>query len=324
VVENMQKDKRFGKNKKLRYKTASFVSVPIQMRDKVIGVLNLTDREDMENFKKEDLLTFTTISTQIGKNYENLIYYNEFLEKQKIEKELEVTRDIQQHILPKKFPKIENISISAVNIPAKEVGGDFYDYIKINESVHCFLVADVSGKSLPAGMFMALSRNITRVEAYNLVSPAKVLEESNKYVYNDSQSGMFVTMFYMALYTPQHKILFGSAGHNEQLFYNSKEDNFYYLKVKGIPLGIAPDSKYMEGEIEYHPNDILVLYTDGVTEAMNKIGEEFGLKRLEDIIKKSSSLTADEILENVLKEIKDFTAGIPQFDDITLLIIKFI
>lgn len=323
LIKDMNKDRRFGKNKRFRYKSSSFISVPLRIRNKTIGVLNVTDKKDNEPFNGNELMTFIAISNQIGKNYENIIYYKEFLEKQRIEKELEITRHIQQHVLPKEFPKIEGLDISAVSIPAREVGGDFYDYIGINELVHAFLIADVSGKSLPASMFMALSRSITRVEAHNLISPAKVLEESNKYVYKDSESGMFVTMFYMVCYLDDKIIEFGSAGHNEQLFYKADTGEFKLLKVKGIPLGISPDSKYREDKITYNSGDILILYTDGVTEAMNQAGEEFELERLKNVILESKELGAKEILDNILENVKEFTQGTPQFDDITLLIIKF-
>lgn len=324
LVKNMNIDKRFGKNKRLRYKTASFISIPVHIRGKKIGVLNLTDKKSGEEFNETDFETFNSIVSHISKNYENILYYNEFLEKQRIEKELEITKHIQQHILPKSFPSIKGLQIAAYNIPAKEVGGDFYDYIEINKNIHAFLIADVSGKSLPASMFMALSRSITRVEASNLVSPSKVLEESNKYIFKDSESGMFVTLFYMVIYTDEKLIKYGSAGHNEQLLYNYETDEFNYLKVKGIPLGISPDAKYQEGEIGYKPNDIVILYTDGVTEAINKVGEEFGLERLKNIISKSKDKDANGILNSIITEVEKYTYGVPQFDDITLLVIKFI
>ncbi len=324
LVENMDADKRFGRNKRLRYKTNSFVSVPIKFRNKIVGVLNATEKSDGEAFDADDLITFQALSSQIGKSYENIIYYNEYLEKQNIEKELEITKKIQQHVLPKKFPKIEGIDISAYNIPAKEVGGDFYDYINIEPDVHAFLIADVSGKSLPASMFMAFARSITRVESRNLVSPSRVLEESNKYIFKDSQSGMFVTMFYLVFYTREKLIKFGSAGHNEQLLYDSAKDDFKLLNVKGIPLGISDDSIYMEASINYRPGDILILYTDGVTEAMNKIGEEFELERLKEVVRKNKDFPAYKIQENIIKSVNEFAKGMPQFDDITLLVLKFV
>ncbi|MDD5066423.1 MAG: GAF domain-containing protein [bacterium] len=323
LIKDMENEPVFGRNKKLRYRSKSFISVPLKLREKVIGVLNVTDRMDRLGFDEKDLITFIAISNQIGKSYENIIYYNEFLEKQRIEKELEITRDIQQSVLPKKFPEFMNMDISAVNIPAKEVGGDFYDYIGIDDIMHTFLIADVSGKSLPASMFMAFSRSITRVEAYNLVSPSKVLEESNKYIFKDSQSGMFVTMFYLVLNLKKNSILFGSAGHNEQLLYKRSKDDFLYLKVRGIPLGVSPESRYNEEEIPYEQGDILVLYTDGVTEAINKIGAEFGLDRLKEIVLKNKSQSSEIIRDKIMKAIDDFTHGLPQFDDITLLIIRF-
>ncbi len=324
LVEDMDKDRRFGRNKKLRYKSKSFLSVPIKFRNKIIGVLNATDKKDKRKFDKNDLLTFMALSNQIGQSYENIIYYNEFLEKQQIEKEIEITKKIQQHVLPKRFPRLEGIDIAAVNIPAREVGGDFYDYISIDDNVHSFLIADVSGKSLPASMFMAFARSITRVEATNLVSPSRVLEESNKYIFKDSQSGMFVTMFYMVLYLKDKLIKFGSAGHNEQLFYREEKDDFELLNVKGIPLGISDSSIYMESSFNYNAGDILILYTDGITEAMNKYGEEFEMERLKEVVLRNKNLSANGLKNKILEAVNKFTEGMPQFDDITLLILKFV
>ncbi|MBU1077553.1 MAG: GAF domain-containing protein [Spirochaetes bacterium] len=323
LVKNMDEEKDFGRNKRFRYKVGSFISVPIRIRGDVIGVLSIADKKDGSPFDEKDLMTFVALTQQIGKSYENIIYYNEFLKQQRFEKELEVTRNIQQHVLPKDFPELPDLDIYGTNIPAKEVGGDFYDYMQINEKTHSLLIADVSGKSLPASMFMAFSRSITRVEAYNLISPSRVLEESNKYIFKDSEAGMFVTMFYFVVHSDARKIVFGSAGHNDQLFYKNGEGSFEYLNVKGIPLGISPESKYLEAENRYETGDLLVLYTDGVTEAISKVGEEFGMDRLKEIIVKSKGLSAREIADNILEAVNDFSQGMPQFDDITLLILKF-
>ena len=324
LIKNMSEDKQFGRNNRFRYNNSSFICVHLKLIEHVIGVLNVTDKRDNSEFDEKDLLTFVALSNQIGKSYENIIFYNEFLKTQKFEKELEITRKIQQHILPKDFPEIKGIDISAINIPAKEVGGDFYDYIMIDEKTHSFLIADVSGKGLPASMFMALSRSITRVEAYNLISPSNVLEGSNKYIFKDSESGMFVTMFYFVIHLDDHKLVFGSAGHNEQLLFSKEQNDFKYLKVKGIPLGISPESKYSEAELHYTKGDILVLYTDGVTEAINKTGDEFGMERFKQIIRKNKGLPAKELSNKILEEVDEFSQGMPQFDDITLMIIKFI
>lgn len=323
LIKNMDKNRIFGRNKRFRYKIGSFISVPLQIRDEVLGVLNVADRRDGYFFDEKDLMTFITLGQQIGKSYENIIYYNEFLEKQRIEKELEVTRNIQQHVLPKDFPEMPDFDVYGYNLPAKEVGGDFYDYMQINEKTHSFLIADVSGKSLPASMFMAFSRSITRVEAYNLISPSRVLEESNKYIFKDSRSGMFVTMFYFVAHVDARKFIFGSAGHNDQLLYRSNKNDIVELNVKGIPLGVSPESKYLEDEYRYEKGDFLILYTDGVTEAINKTGDEFGMAQFKDLIIKNKDLSAKELVDNVINAVNEFSVGMPQFDDITLLALKF-
>jgi sigma-B regulation protein RsbU (phosphoserine phosphatase) len=130
-------------------------------------------------------------------------------------------------------------------------------------------------------------------------------------------------MFYMVLDRAKKNILFGSAGHNEQLLYKKELNEFQYLKVKGIPLGVAPESRYLEQEIPYGKGDLLVLYTDGLTEAINKSGAEYGLERLKDIILKHKHESAAIIREKVLGAIDEFTHGLPQFDDMTMLILKF-
>lgn len=323
LIKDMSKNKKFGRNKRLRYKIGSFISVPFQIRGEVIGVLNVADKRDETLFDKQDLLTFAALSQQIGKSYENIIYYNEFVEKQRIEKELEITRSIQQHVLPKEFPEIQDLDVFGTNIPAKEVGGDFYDYMDINEKIHSFLIADVSGKSLPASMFMAFSRSITRVEAYNLISPSRVLEESNKYIFKDSKAGMFVTLFYFVIHMDARKIVFGNAGHNDQLFFKNSDSTFKHLNVKGIPLGISPESKYKEAECKYEKGDILILYTDGVTEAFSKTGDEFGMERFKEVLIKNKNLSAKEIVNKTIETVNNFSKGMPQFDDITMMVLKF-
>ena len=134
---------------------------------------------------------------------------------------------------------------------------------------------------------------------------------------------MFVTMFYLIIEKDKNSILFGSAGHNEQLLFKKDTKSFEYLKVKGIPLGISPESTYIEGETKYAKDDILILYTDGVTEAINKAGNEFEMERFKDVIIQNQELSAKKLGEKILESVDAFSQGMPQFDDITLMIIKF-
>lgn len=246
--------------------------------------------------------------------------YRQEIEREKAE--LNIASDIQKSFLPETVPSLKGYDIAAVSIPAKEVGGDFYDFITLSGDKIGFIIADVSGKSVPAALFMALSRAVVRANAIWSPGARDVIREANNLITRDSRSGMFVTLFYSVLDVSSRKLTYVNAGHNPPLMFNSITGDFKLLRAKGIALGALEDMDYEEITMPLESGCTIVFYTDGVTEATNDTGEQFGEERLQALIKEISHLPAREMVEKIEGQVNLFCYGSPQFDDITLMVLK--
>lgn len=235
--------------------------------------------------------------------------------------ELRIASDIQRSFLPEHIPPVRGFDLAATSISAMEVGGDFYDFIPGKERMG-MVIADVSGKSIPAALFMALSRTIVRANATHHEKGTEVLQDANDMIAADSRSGMFVTLFYGILDEQSKSLVYANAGHPPPLLMRRGENRFRALEVTGIALGVVEGMKYEERQIDLMPEDILVLYTDGVNEAINDREEQFGLARLCRTVRGSRDLTAQEILDGILQDISRFAGEQEQFDDITMIVVK--
>jgi PAS domain S-box-containing protein len=241
--------------------------------------------------------------------------------------ELQIAAEIQQSFLPETLPDIRGFDIAARSIMAKEVGGDFFDVIPfevipLEMGKYGILIADVSGKGVPAALFMALSRIVVRVNALWHRDPAKAIGFANDIITADSKAGMFVTLFYGSLSEKDRTLTYVNAGHNPPLMYRCRTKTFKELMPTGIFLGGLEHQVYSSRTVEIGAGDIIVLYTDGITESINGEEEMFGEDRLRTIIQEHSGLPAKGILEKILEEVNSFAVGQPQFDDITLMVIK--
>ena len=243
-------------------------------------------------------------------------------EKEGLLKELEIARGIQLRLLPQVAPKIDGMDLAAHNEPAREVGGDFYDFIPVMEDNLGLAIADVSGKGMPAAMFMGLSRTIIRASATGDPAAANAIKQANELICRDSTSGMFVTLFYAVLNTRWKRLRYVNAGHNPPLLFRKGSEDVIQLKAKGIALGVAHDIDLQEANIDLISGDILVLYTDGITEAINDQEEAFGLERLIRIIRSHGELSAKNLIDKIQGEVMSFAGNQPQFDDITLMVLK--
>jgi len=236
--------------------------------------------------------------------------------------ELKMAHDIQQSFLPDVIPHLSGFELAAQNIPAKEVGGDFYDFIPISEGNIGLTIADVSGKGVPAALFMALSRTIVRAKATRSSRVRDVIRDANSLIMADAKSGMFVTLFYAVLDVSERTLTYVCAGHNPPVIFKAKTGTLMRLNAKGIALGAIEDIELEERKIILDGGDIVVFYTDGVTEAINKNEEQFGEKRLITTIKANYELSANDMIEKIKAEVLAFCGDEPQFDDITLMALK--
>ncbi|MBP2145146.1 sigma-B regulation protein RsbU (phosphoserine phosphatase) [Methanofollis sp. W23] len=236
--------------------------------------------------------------------------------------ELKVAAEIQQTFLPRSIPTMQGFDLAAVSCPAREVGGDFYDAIRLQEGKTGLVIADVSGKSVPAAIFMALSRTIIRAMALRHPDVSLALEDANAMLLEESDTGMFVTLFYGVLDEETRTLTYANAGHNSPLLLRRGTDEFVSLAPTGVALGAAEEMEYGAGEVRVEAGDLLVMFTDGVTEAFGPGGEGFGNRRLEETVRAARGLPAMGVIRAIREAVLGFTGEGPQDDDVTVMVLK--
>lgn len=289
-----------------------------------IGQGNLEETLPVEGSDEfsEIARAFNEITLKFKAAQENIV------EQERLQKEMQVAQDIQHALLPSRFPEIEGYELAAVYRAAKEVGGDYFDFVWIDKDALGIAVADVSGKGVPGSLVMTMIRTALRLEARDNHSPDDILARVNDFVAEDVKKGMFITIFFIILDSKNRQISFASAGHNPMILYRKDTGKCYFLNPKGIPLGLTlPDDVSFGGTIQtdklkLKKDDMLVIYTDGITEAMNNRSEQYGNDRLINFIKENSHLSPDEFAAALDKDLVRFTGNAPQNDDITLVLIK--
>ncbi|MFA4877294.1 MAG: SpoIIE family protein phosphatase [Methanoregula sp.] len=255
-------------------------------------------------------------------------------EKEKLESEmarknaeLQIAAEIQRNFLPESIPVTTGFDIAAKSIMAKEVGGDFFDIlplevIPMDKTRTGIMIADVSGKGVPAALFMALSRIVVRVTAMWFKKPSEVISFANPIIAENSKTGMFVTLFYGIIDKNKKTLTYVNAGHNPPIVLRQKSGDIEELELTGIAVGALEDAVYEQQDILLSVGDVIVLYTDGITEAVNDKEEMFDVPRLMEIIRKNGHLTSQEIVNEIIGAVTSFSENQPQFDDITLMVIK--
>lgn len=246
-----------------------------------------------------------------------------------MEHELEIARKIQSRFLPQAYPEVSGIEIAARMIPAHQIGGDFYDFTKIDQQKVGVVIGDVSGKGVPAALYMAMIISVFRSETKLSQEVNRVLEKVNANLAEKAPGGTFASALYLVLDAREGKVKFSNAGHLPLMLVKSQaeEGNSTQGKVNsedkgGIPLGINLNTTYEEAELEFKKGDILVLYTDGLVESQNARGEFFGEGRLKEVVKAKSFLGTEYIVDDIIDEVERFSKGLPRFDDLTVVVIK--
>jgi len=281
--------------------------------------LNNTSYSDTDIEFLESIVNLSLISIQ------NSNLFREFLDKQKIENELKIAREIQLALLPSKLPEIKGYEISGINLPALQVGGDYYDIIKLTGSKIAIVIADVSGKGTPASLLMANIQSAVHsyLKLYDESSfdLAKVTEKINELIYENTSAEKFITFFWGILDSENNTFEYINAGHNPPLIL--KKDNIIQLTEGGFMIGILDFGiSYEVGKINLENDDTIVFYTDGVTEANNLNGDEFGEERLSKVLQENKNNSTDIILDQVKHSVEEFSKDTAQYDDITLIVLK--
>ncbi len=305
-------------------KFQSVIIAPLNIHGKNIGYL-FTAKQMSMGFDEEDKKAISAFADFAAVAIENSKLIEQSIEKERMEKELDLAREIQQKILPKGKPDIPNVDVSASFIPAFEVGGDYYDFFRLDDEHYGFVIADVSGKGIQSAFIMSEVKGIFESLSKIDFSPAEILIRANEILKKSLDRKSFVTATFGILNTKNGKFKFSRAGHAPVL--HKRKDTLQSYVPRGIGLGISPSKEFArtleEMEVQLGNGDLIILFTDGVNEAMNSANEEFGYDRLEAIVKNSGELSPDALSRKIIKELSVFSKENPQHDDITLVIFKW-
>ncbi len=304
------------------------LAIPLIYQDEVKGFFALGQKKSGHFYTRDDIDLLETLANQGTVAIENARLFEENLEKVRMEEELKIGHDIQMSMLPKKAPEIEGFEIAAKSIPAREVGGDFYDFIEIRDDKMndrlAIVIGDVSGKGVAAGLVMAASRSTYRFLADNYPSVEKVMSLGNQRLRSDIKKGMFVALIYAVLSPSERTLTLSNAGQTQPIIYSGGESKPFYIDTEGdkFPQGIVGDCEYLEKQVNLKDGDTVVFYTDGVVEATNESEEIYGFERLMNSIKEGKGLDANALLKKMMDEIERFVGDAKQHDDLTFIVMK--
>lgn len=247
--------------------------------------------------------------------------------KERMESELKIAHDIQMGIVPKVFPAFPDrreFDLYAALEPAREIGGDFYDFFFIDENRLCFVIGDVSGKGVPAALFMAVTKTLIKANAKETTNPDEILRRVNVEIFKDNESCMFVTVLCGVWDVTANEIWYANAGHNPPLLVRKGQRAEFLTGEHGPALGALQNGSYIKQSLLLDEGDVLCLYTDGITEACNENEELFSEERLQKLLSNDSDMPLKELVENTLRKIHAFEGARPQSDDITLLMLRYL
>ena len=324
-VSELLKQKRYRIAGAELLRLGIIAAIPMRIQQKTQGMILVGKSIRTASYTPADLEFLFSLGNLAIISIENARLFQSAIEKQRMEDELKIAREIQQGLLPEHLPKINGFDIAAINIPSKEVGGDYYDVIKRKSGEYVLAIGDVSGKGTPASLLMANVQAVLRALAPFCTSVSQTTGQINDLVCSNIHgSNKFITFFWGILDPALRSFVYSNAGHNPPLLIHT-DKTIDRLGSGGLILGIYETTQaYEESAVEFSSGDVLVLYTDGISEAMNSESKEFSEEALETVIKKNVHLSAQEIISEVRLAVEKHTKDTPQSDDITLLILKAI
>jgi sigma-B regulation protein RsbU (phosphoserine phosphatase) len=323
LTSNAQFDERLGGRASIiSMGLRSILCVPLLLKGWSLGLIYVDNRLQAGIFGQEDLDLLVAIASSAAIALENARLYQMAREMGRMERELQMARQVQSSLIPDATPDIPGWEVVAWWEPAREVSGDFYDFVQEGEGRWGIVVADVSDKGIPAALFMALARTIVRASVLDAPSPAAGIARANRLVCADARDGMFVTLVYGELEPATGKMCYVCAGHYPPLLYRAAGDRLTHLKWTGMALGVDPGASYESHTVRLKPGDFMLMYTDGVIDATNPQGEAFGQDRLWESIVEQRHAPAAEIVAALRAELGRFAGGSAPFDDVTLVLVR--
>jgi len=319
-------DPRFQNSKSIVLRQIrSVMAVPLALGEEIYGMIYLDNPYDTRRFTENDLHVLTIMASVATIKIANARLMEERLKRKRIEEEMAVASEIQLRLQPVAPPSIDGWEITGISFPSREVGGDYYDYIERHNGRIVLTLGDVSGKGVGAALLMASVHAAVRAQSQTRLSVGEIVSEVNKYLYKNSPDNKYVTLFYGELDPASGVITYSNAGHNPPLLVRAGATgptDITRLDVGGLPVGILPDTVYHEGTEKFEPGDILLIYSDGITESINDREEEFGEHRLIEIIKRYKTTSVIELRDRIEEAISRFAGKAAPVDDMTLVAVK--
>lgn len=320
LLANPQKDSRFV-GVQWEGDIENILCVPLIIKSHVIGILTLLNKKGGDPFTEDDQRLLTIIAGQSAQVIENARLYEEEQKLLLMQEQLRLAYEIQIGLLPKSVPNITGYELAGISLPAQVVGGDYYDFINIEDGRLAVCLGDISGKGLPAAMLMANLQATIRAQTLEACSPSICLKRSNKLMHQSTDPQTFATFFYGVLDPQYHHFHYSNAGHDSPILFSAQKEP-QLIKESGIPLSFLNDFDYPENTIILEPDDMLLVYSDGITEAMNDKEKEYGIEKIIECVDKNNQLSPKDIIQKLVESVKDYTGDQPQMDDMTILIVK--
>ena len=298
---------------------------PMRFGNEVIGVMVLANRTGNNRFSLSDLSLSQALAAQASVPIHYAELQEALEEKRQLDRDMQIARQIQHSLLPQELPALPGVELAGFNHPALDIGGDYYDVIEINEHQVAMVIADVSGKGIGGALMMAVCRSVIQAEAPQHADPAAMLIRLNETLSVNLAEDMFISMLYMVLNTQTHELSIARAGHEAPLILHRDNPSVDRTESSGIAIGLVDAitfSSIIETvRVQLHPGDLVLTYTDGITEAMNAQDEEWGIDNLIEVIENQAANSAAEMIKTIEKEVLHFAGNRPQHDDMTLLAI---
>jgi len=323
-LKDAWKDKRFFSGFDLRtgFQTRTMLCMPMRdRRGKIIGVFQILNK-NVGTFDKDDEYFLEAFSVHAALAIENAMLHQAIVEKERIEKEIEIAGAIQRRLLPKELPTLSAYEIDAMARPSKMVGGDYYDIIKLPGDRYAFIVADVSGKGVPAALLVSTLHASLHAYIEGALNLAELAGKLNVVVYNNTEPERFITVFLGMLDVLQGTFSYVNAGHNFPFIFKPLQKLVIPLTSGGLPLGMFDFAEFQQETVTLEQKDTMILYTDGVTEAMDKSFKEYGEDRLLRTIERTGDKPASIFKEAIVSDVDKFVDGEPQSDDLTVMVLK--
>lgn len=323
LTNNAQDDSRYDPGASIIIRgLRAILSAPMMVQEQLIGVIYVDTSLRAGNFTDSDLRLLSAVAGLAGVAIENARLYGVAVEKGRMERELQMAREIQESLLPHVLPKLPGFEMSARWRSAREVAGDFYDVFPLGDQHVGLVIADVSDKGAPAALFMAVARTMMRSHANAGFSAVETVARTNDLILDDAAAGMFVTVFY-TVFNADGSCVHVNAGHNPPLVLHARTRQVEFLPRGGRAVGWFPNNPLRAVEMQLEPGDVLVYYTDGLTEAESDVNDFFGEERLMQAVLEAAGQSADVMIDHIISRVDTFCAGAPPADDLTMCVVRY-